>query len=42
MSYGAALDALTTAPKAAPVVNITIPEGPSRREEARDAQARRA
>jgi len=34
MSYGAALAALTTPPKAAPVVNITIPEGPSRREEA--------
>ena len=34
MSYGAALAALTTAPKAAPVVNITLPERPSRREEA--------
>jgi UPF0755 protein len=34
MSYAAALTALTTAPKAVPTVNITIPEGPSRREEA--------
>jgi peptidoglycan lytic transglycosylase G len=34
MSYGAALTALTTPPKAAPVVHITLPEGPSRREEA--------
>jgi UPF0755 protein len=34
MSYGAALTALTTPPKAAPTVNITLPEGPSRREEA--------
>jgi len=34
MSYGAALAALTTPPKAAPVVHITLPEGPSRREEA--------
>ena len=32
MSYAAALDALTTAPKAAPVVDVTLPEGPSRRE----------
>ncbi len=32
MSYGAALDALTTAPSAAPTVAITIPEGRSRRE----------
>ena len=39
MSYGAALAALTTAPKAAPVVNITIPEGPSRREEAAKLRA---
>jgi peptidoglycan lytic transglycosylase G len=39
MSYGAALKALTTAPKAAPVVNITIPEGPSRREEAAKLRA---
>jgi UPF0755 protein len=34
MSYAAALTALTTAPKAAPVIDVTIPEGPSRREEA--------
>ena len=34
MSYAAVLTALTTAPKAVPVMNITIPEGPSRREEA--------
>jgi UPF0755 protein len=34
MSYAAALDALTTAPRAAPVINVTLPEGPSRREEA--------
>jgi len=34
MSYAAALTALTTAPKAAPTIDITIPEGPSRREEA--------
>ncbi len=39
MSYGAALAALTTAPKAAPVVNITLPEGPSRREEAAKLKA---
>ncbi len=32
MSYGAALDALTTAPASAPVVVVTIPEGLSRRE----------
>ena len=32
MTYGAAIDALTTAPTAAPVVNVTLPEGPSRRE----------
>jgi uncharacterized YceG family protein len=43
MPYAAALTALTTAPKAAPVVNVTIPEGPSRREAAarvRDAGVR--
>ena len=34
MSYAAALDKLTTPPPAAPVVNVTIPEGPSRAEEA--------
>jgi UPF0755 protein len=34
MPYGAALTALTTAPKAAPVLNVTLPEGPSRREAA--------
>ena len=39
MSYGAALAALTTPPKAAPVVNITLPEGPSRREEAAKLKA---
>jgi UPF0755 protein len=39
MSYGAALTALTTPPKAAPVVNITLPEGPSRREEAAKLRA---
>jgi UPF0755 protein len=32
MSYAAALDELTTAPTAAPVVRVTLPEGPSRRE----------
>ena len=32
MSYAAALDALTTVPKSAPVVDVTLPEGPSRRE----------
>jgi UPF0755 protein len=39
MSYGAALTALTTPPKAAPVVNITLAEGPSRREEAAKLRA---
>jgi uncharacterized YceG family protein len=34
MPYDAALVALTTAPKAAPVLNVTLPEGPSRREAA--------
>jgi UPF0755 protein len=34
MSYAAALKQLTTPPRAAPVVNVTIPEGPSRAEEA--------
>jgi UPF0755 protein len=34
MPYGAALTALTTAPKAAPVIDVTLPEGPSRREAA--------
>jgi UPF0755 protein len=34
MPYAAALTALTTAPKAAPVLNVTLPEGPSRREAA--------
>jgi uncharacterized YceG family protein len=29
MSYGAALDVLTTPPRAAPVINVTIPEGQS-------------
>ena len=32
MSYAAALKALTTPPKAAPVLEVTVPEGPSRRE----------
>jgi UPF0755 protein len=32
MSYSAALDQLTTAPAAAPVIRVTLPEGPSRRE----------
>ena len=32
MSYGAALDALTTAPAVAKTVKLTIPEGRSRRE----------
>jgi UPF0755 protein len=32
MSYAAALDALTRAPKAAAVMNVTLPEGPGRRE----------
>jgi uncharacterized YceG family protein len=32
MSYADALDALTTPPAAAPVLNVTLPEGPSRRE----------
>ena len=32
MSYSAALDQLTAAPAAAPVVNVTLPEGPSRSE----------
>ena len=32
MSYGAALDALTSGPPKAPVTNITITEGRSRRE----------
>jgi uncharacterized YceG family protein len=32
MSYGAALDALTTAPKAAATFKVTLPEGRSRRE----------
>jgi peptidoglycan lytic transglycosylase G len=32
MSYGDALAALTAAPKAAPTVKITLPEGPSRAE----------
>jgi peptidoglycan lytic transglycosylase G len=32
MSYGDALAALTAAPKAAPTVKITLPEGPSRTE----------
>jgi uncharacterized YceG family protein len=34
MPYDAALTALTTAPKAAAVLNVTLPEGPSRREAA--------
>jgi UPF0755 protein len=34
MPYAAALTTLTTAPKAAPVLNVTLPEGPSRREAA--------
>jgi peptidoglycan lytic transglycosylase G len=34
MSYGAALDVLTTAPKPPPVVRITIPEGRTRAETA--------
>jgi UPF0755 protein len=32
MSYSAALDQLTTAPAVAPVIRVTLPEGPSRRE----------
>jgi uncharacterized YceG family protein len=32
MSYAAALDQLTTTPAAAPVIRVTLPEGPSRRE----------
>ena len=32
MSYASALDVLTTPPKAAPVMNVTLPEGPGRRE----------
>ncbi|MEA2249194.1 MAG: hypothetical protein QOH46_3723, partial [Solirubrobacteraceae bacterium] len=34
MPYDAALVALTTAPKAVPILNVTLPEGPSRREAA--------
>jgi UPF0755 protein len=34
MPYSAALTALTTAPKAAPTIQVTVPEGRSRREEA--------
>jgi UPF0755 protein len=34
MPYGAALTVLTTPPKAAPVIEVTVPEGRSRREEA--------
>jgi uncharacterized YceG family protein len=34
MPYSAALTALTTAPKAAPVIEVTVPEGRSRLEEA--------
>jgi UPF0755 protein len=34
MPYGAALTALTTAPTAAPTLDVTLPEGPSRREAA--------
>jgi UPF0755 protein len=34
MPYGAALTALTTPPKAAPTIAVTVPEGRSRREEA--------
>jgi UPF0755 protein len=34
MPYGAALTALTTPPTAAPVIDVTVPEGPSRREAA--------
>ena len=32
MTYAAALDQLTTAPRAAAVLDVTLPEGPSRRE----------
>jgi uncharacterized YceG family protein len=32
MSYAEALDRLTTPPAAAPVIDVTLPEGPSRRE----------
>jgi uncharacterized YceG family protein len=32
MSYAAALDQLTESPRAAPVLDVTLPEGPSRRE----------
>jgi UPF0755 protein len=39
MPYSAALTALTTPPKAAPTVAITVPEGRSRREEAAKLRA---
>jgi peptidoglycan lytic transglycosylase G len=39
MPYSAALTALTTPPKAAPTVEITVPEGRSRREEAAKLKA---
>jgi UPF0755 protein len=39
MPYGAALTALTTAPKAAPTIEVTVPEGRSRREEAAKIKA---
>ncbi|MEP6954758.1 MAG: endolytic transglycosylase MltG [Solirubrobacteraceae bacterium] len=32
MPYGAALTALTTPPSSAPIIDVTLPEGPSRRE----------
>ena len=35
MTYAGALTALTTPPKAAPVIDVALPEGPSRRELAR-------
>jgi UPF0755 protein len=39
MPYSAALTALTTAPKAAPTIQVTVPEGRSRREEAAKIKA---
>jgi peptidoglycan lytic transglycosylase G len=39
MPYSAALTALTTPPKAAPTIEITVPEGRSRREEAAKLKA---
>ncbi|MDP9344556.1 MAG: endolytic transglycosylase MltG [Actinomycetota bacterium] len=39
MPYGAALTALTTPPSSAPIVDVTLPEGPSRRELASKVKA---